>query len=83
LTDEFKDLVYQMMAYKPSDRLTLKQIEDHPWVNCREEDMVTREEVLQHMTQLKKKTFQQEIRNNTQYFIDGKQNEVQTTDDDF
>jgi len=45
--------------------------------------MVTREEVVTHMTQIKKNAFKQEIRMNTQYFIDGKNEVPETTSDDF
>ena len=32
LSEEFQDLIMQMLAYKGSDRPTLEEIKQHPWL---------------------------------------------------
>ena len=30
--DDFKDLIQRMLSYNPKERLTMKQVKNHPWV---------------------------------------------------
>jgi len=32
LSDEFKDLILRMFAYNPSDRPTVDELKNHPWM---------------------------------------------------
>ena len=32
ISDEFKDIVFKMFAYKPDERPTLEELRVHPWM---------------------------------------------------
>mmetsp|Transcript_11062 Transcript_11062/g.10986 ORF Transcript_11062/g.10986 Transcript_11062/m.10986 type:complete len:127 (-) Transcript_11062:383-763(-) len=47
LSESFKDLLSQMLAYDPNKRLTLAQIKKHEWVNGPE---ISRDEIFERFT---------------------------------
>ena len=53
-SQEFKDLVFDMMAYNHKQRPSLKQIREHPWIKMAENPKSSELEQTQHQNNLQR-----------------------------